>query len=203
MKTKWYFSTFIIIFTFLGICYNHISLPNQEIVVQFNSNEVTAEQSEKAITIIKSQLHEFGIEQVYVVKQLNGEIKFSYRSSLDVASIKNTLTEIEFLEVNSTSDDDQQKKSNKKNYDFDVYEIHKTKDSNSNSAGKFVIITKQEFDRYVNTNLTIPQVTIENKLCDLEAKVLEKINRNNVHITNTISHNIPEVRAGPLYFGNI
>jgi hypothetical protein len=203
MKTKWYFSTFIIIFTFLGICYNHISLPNQEIVVQFNSNEVTAEQSEKAITIIKSQLHEFGIEQVYVVKQLNGEIKFSYRSSLDVASIKNTLTEIEFLEVNSTSDDRQQKKSNKKNYDFDVYEIHKTKDSNSNSAGKFVIITKQEFDRYVNTNLTIPQVTIENKLCDLEAKVLEKINRNNVHITNTISHNIPEVRAGPLYFGNI
>ncbi len=203
MKTKWYFSTFIIIFTFLGICYNHISLPNQEIVVQFNSNEVTAEQSEKAITIIKSQLHEFGIEQVYVVKQLNGEIKFSYRSSLDVASIKNTLTEIEFLEVNSTSDDDQQKKSNKKNYDFDVYEIHKTEDSNSNSAGKFVVITKQEFDRYVNTNLTIPQVTIENKLCDLEAKLLEKINRNNVHITNTISHNIPEVRAGPLYFGNI
>ncbi len=203
MKTKWYFSTFIIIFTFLGICYNHISLPNQEIVVQFNSNEVTAEQSEKAITIIKSQLHEFGIEQVYVEKQLNGEIKFSYRSSLDVTSIKNTLTEIEFLEVNSTSDDRQQKKSNKKNYDFDVYEIHKTKDSNSNSAGKFVIITKQEFDRYVNTNLTIPQVTIENKLCDLEAKVLEKINRNNVHITNTISHNIPEVRAGPLYFGNI
>ena len=203
MKTKWYFSTFIIIFTFLGICYNHISLPNQEIVVQFNSNEVTAEQSEKAITIIKSQLHEFGIEQVYVVKQLNGEIKFSYRSSLDVTSIKNTLTEIEFLEVNSTSDDRQQKKSNKKNYDFDVYEIHKTKDSNSNSAGKFVIITKQEFDRYVNTNLTIPQVTIENKICDLEAKLLEKINRINVHITTTISHNIPEVRAGPIYFGNI
>ena len=203
MKTKWYFSTFIIIFTFLGICYNHISTPNQEIIVQFNSNEVTVEQSENAITIIKGQLYEFGIEQVYVVKQLNGEIKFSYRSSLDVTSIKNTLTEIEFIEVNSTSDNSQQKKSNKKSYDFDVYEIHKTSESNSNSAGKFVIITKQEFDRYVNTNLTIPQVTIENKLCDLEAKLLEKINRNNVRITTTISHNIPEVRAGPIYFGNI
>ena len=42
MQKKWLFVTFIIILAFFGFTQEHKVAPNQEIVIQFNDNEVTA-----------------------------------------------------------------------------------------------------------------------------------------------------------------
>lgn len=203
MKIKWYLSTLVILLSFLGICHNQISTPNQEILVQFNTEEVTSEQSKKAIEVIKQQLHNFGIESFHIREIENGELRISYHSSLDVESIKKALSEKELgLALSSLQQDKKTSKKpseeHHKDYDLDVYEIQKTSDGN-NSAGKFVIVVKQDYDRYLNSNF-YPSF---NQTDFGQLKVVENLPNNSIEyiafVINYTSHVIPEVRAGPAF----
>lgn len=201
MKIKWYLSTLVIVLASLGFCQNQISIPNQEILVQFNTEEVTIEQSKKAIDVIKQQLHNFGIESFHIREIQNGELRISYHSSLDVENIKKALAEKEIgLALTSLQD----KKSSKdpsgdpqKDFNLDVYEIQKPSDSHS--AGKFVIVVKQDFDRFLNSNFypTFNQTDFA-QLNDVENLPNNSIAYIAFAIKNT-SHVIPEVRAGPAF----
>ncbi len=49
MKPKWYLNTFILIIAFLGAVLQQFSVPNQEIVLQFEGQEISLGETENAI----------------------------------------------------------------------------------------------------------------------------------------------------------
>ncbi|MEZ4802224.1 MAG: hypothetical protein R2797_05575 [Gelidibacter sp.] len=199
---KWYISALVIILAFLGICINQVSSPNQEILVQFNSKEITMEQSEGAIDFIKRQLQNFGIESFHINKGDNGDLRISYHSSIDVESIKKALStnelDFDFVSLNKENKGSKkQSERHKKNYNLDVYELHKTSEG-SNSAGTNVIVVKQDYERYLNPNLypSFDQMDFGQQLLS-EKLSSDSFNHVALAINNT-SHIIPEVRAGPI-----
>ena len=209
MKMKWYISTLILFFTVFGICHNKIFSPNQEILVQFQSNEVTEEQSQTAIESIKQQLWAFGIEDIQVREDQNGRLKITYYSAVDVESIKAILSAEKLLSIDFASEGDE-KRSDKipsdkksKTYNLDIYELHKSTDGNNGAAGKSVLIVKQDFDRYLNPNVFLPINSIDVTQIDLSVKQAYKVNTVIAIAIENTSHAIPEVRAGPQFLGNI
>ncbi|MCB0445546.1 MAG: hypothetical protein KDC68_07840 [Gelidibacter sp.] len=202
MKTKWYLSALILVLTFLGICHNQISLPNQEVLVQFNTKEVTAEQSQNAIAAIKQQLQAFGVDNIQVREESNGSLKISYHSAIAVENIKKTLSDDEALALDFTALNHHKKnskypsKKQSKNYNLDVYELHKHTD-NSNSAGTYVINQKQDYDRFFNPNIGLHTTEIDFSKTNNVVTSSHKLNKNSVFLIDNTSYIIPEVRAGP------
>ncbi len=206
MKTKWYLSTLVVVFTFLGIFLNQASSPNQEILVQFSSEEITTQQSDKAIAVIKRQLQDFGIDSFHIQKSENGDLRISYHSSMDVESIKKALSQNELhLDFESSNQHDNgSRKSSEKNqnyYNLDVYDLHKTSDGN-NSAGKYVIVVKQDYDRFLNSNFYPSFNQTDFNLSTEGEKVANNSCKAVVFATNQNAHIIPEVRAGPTSFNS-
>lgn len=201
MKTKWYFSTFILILTFLGICHHQISLPNQEILVQFNTKEVTAEQTQNAVAAIKMQLQGLGVETILVREAPNGSLKISYHSIMAVESIKKLLSDEASLALDFTAFG-QHKKSSKspskessKSYNLDVYELQHP--DNSNSVGAFVISQKQDYDRFFNPNSGLYLYKIDLDQTDNIIKRPYKVIKNDAVVKENTPYVFPEVRAGP------
>ena len=88
MKPKWYLNTFILIIAFLGAVLQQFSVPNQEIVLQFEGHEISLDETENAIADVKKLLQDIGIKKIKVYKGANGVLKISYFSQVDVVSIK-------------------------------------------------------------------------------------------------------------------
>ena len=201
MKAKWYFSTLVVALVSLGIYQHKISSPNQEILLQYNPDEVTTEQSQTAIEAITEQLQIFGIDDVRVHQTKNGELRISYHSSIAVENIKKALSEKSLqLEIASLNHNNSKNpsKNQEKDYQLDVYEIHKTSDS-SNSAGKFVVVVKQDYDRYLNSNFypSFNQFQV-NEQTDFE-NTSNKMFTSLSIVKDNNSYIIPEVRAGPVF----
>ena len=103
MKPKWYLSTFILIVAFLGASLQQFSVPNQEIVLQFEDQEISLVETENAITNIKKQLQDIGVEKIQVYKSDNGVLKISYFSEIDVVSIKKIFSKEKALKLSYSS----------------------------------------------------------------------------------------------------
>lgn len=202
MKAKWYLSAFIIILTLLGISLQQFSVPNQEIVVQFANDEVATFETQNTIAIVKKQLQSIGVDNIQIHEVDNGKLKITYYSNVDVTSIKKIFSEKE-LEFGFTSIYHQEKSaklpSNKKSntYKLDVFEIQKSNDTDWDFNG-YVLELNPENDRFFKPDVYFPAIRKDIR----EKKEIEKvayiIYRNiSIGIDNS-SHNIPEVRAGPL-----
>lgn len=205
MKTKWYISTLIIVFTLLGICHTNISLPNQEIVVKFNDDEVTNDQSQNAIASIKQQLQDFGVDNIQVRQVSNGNFRIVYHSSVTVESIKKSLVSNENFSSDVASFDLNHKQSsdgNQKHYNLDVYEIQGV-NVDYDLTGTLTLETKYVNDRFVNSNYNSNAVDVNETIGDETLQIDFKRNRAIVLTIENTLHTIPEVRAGPHYFTGI
>lgn len=203
MKTKWYISTFIIVFTLLGICHTNISLPNQEIIVEFNDDKVTNDQSQNAIASIKQQLQDFGVDNIQVRQVSNGNFRIVYHSSVAVESIKMALSSSENItkDISSFNLNHQKQSSdnNQKHYNLDVYEIQGIS-VDFDLTGSLTLETKYVYDRLVNSIDYSNVVDVNETIGDETLQIDFKRNRAIVLTIENTSHAIPEVRAGPNSF---
>ncbi|MGJ8593929.1 MAG: hypothetical protein ACSHXF_15375 [Aquaticitalea sp.] len=204
---KWYIGTLILVLTAFGIYQNKISSPNQEILVQFGADEVTVEQTQTAIASIKEQLQSFGVEVIQVNQSESGKLKIAYYSSVDVESIKKMLSEdthlmFDYSEVGRHKDEFPSDKKSK-SLNFDIYELHQSTDGSQGAAGKSVVIVKQDYDRFFNPNLFVPCPLIDDNKSNQFVREAYKVNRTIAIAIDTISRNIPEVRAGPDSLWNV
>ncbi|MCK7592036.1 hypothetical protein M0G43_15715 [Subsaxibacter sp. CAU 1640] len=199
MKAKWYIVALVLALSCVGIFQNKISAPNQEILLQFNSENVSEEQSQLAIANIKHQLEYFGVDDVLVSQQKDGHLKISYYSSVDIECIKQSLSESENYAFDYTSkQNDKLPKNDSKDYNLDIYEIHKDSNGNNGAAGKALWIAKQDYDRFLNPNIPFSAFFASIENIDSCIKNTAIANRSVVIITDNSSHIIPEVRAGPI-----
>lgn len=203
MKAKWYLSTFIVILTLLGVSQQQFSVPNQEIVVQFANNEVTLFETQNTIAIVKKQLQAIGVDNIKVYEEANGKLKITYFSDVDVAFIKKIFSEENILKLGFTSinyEEESTKLPSNKNsnsYKLDVFEIQKSTDAEGDFNG-FALELKPESDRFFTTKIYFSSIEINVKEKNRAEKVAYTIHKNIAIAIDNSSHNIPEVRAGPL-----
>ena len=205
MKPKWYLNTFILIIAFLGAVLQQFSVPNQEIILQFEGHEISLDETENAIADVKKLLQDIGIKKIKVYKGANGVLKISYFSEVDVVSIKKIFSKEKALKLSYSSldfNEDPFKVLTKKKsitYQLDVFVIQKSKENALDSNG-LVIESSTENDRFFNLDFYYPDLLKELRLKNRIEKVAYNIFGNKSIEIDNASHNIPKVRAGPVLF---
>jgi hypothetical protein len=207
MNSRWYISFLIITLTFLGSIAStqQVALPNQEIVLQFSSTNVSTQDTQNAITSVKQQLEIAGVNEIKVQTLQNGQLKISYYSNSDVESIKDLLSNKCNLDLGYVSHDNEQRHTPSEEktiaYDFDVYEIIQQGDDVSELDNQLALEIKVENDRLINPNLIGFDDSKLYDTKDNQVEVAYRYNRDIAIAIDHISYKIPEVRAGPLVFG--
>lgn len=202
MKTKWRFSTFIIILTVLGISLQQFSVPNQEIVVQFANDEVGLIETQNTIAIVKKQLQQVGINNINVHKGENGELKISYFSDIDVASIKKIFSKEKELKLGFATVLDKEEPTNfpfdknSNSYKLDVFEIQKGNDAEMDLNG-FALELVPENEHFFKSDVYYSYVEIDIRKKNRIEKTAYITHRNISIAIDNSTFNIPEVRAGP------
>ena len=203
MKPKWYLGTFILIVAFLGASLQQFSVPNQEIVLQFEDEEISLFETENAIAKVKKQLQDIGVEKIQVYRGDNGILKITYFSNVDVTSIKKIFSKEKALKLSYSSLNLEEgsskipsdKKSN--TYQLDVFEIQKNNEIEGDFNG-LVIELLPDNDRSFNPDVYYSALVQDVRFKNNIEKVAYIIYSNiSIEIDNA-TYNIPEVRAGPI-----
>jgi len=203
MQSKGYFSILFVILALIGISWEHTSKPNQEVVVQFNNGEVSCDEAQIAIALVKLQLQGIGVENIQVVEEDGGRLKITYYSNVDVAVVKSIISDGEKLELSdislSQNENQPELPSNKDSisYELNVSELHKTTDSGVDGDG-FILELKSNHDRYVPPVVYYATSGISIRDKSRIEKIAYTVRRNLALLIDSDSHNIPEVRAGPI-----
>lgn len=203
MKTTWYFGALLILFISLGIYQNRISEPNQEIVLKFSDIDITSDEAQNAVVIVKEQLQDIGVNTIQVQELKDGQLKITYYSSVNIESVKKALSDGNHIDIEYASNNQYENipkfPSDKKtkNYKLDVFEIHKGNDLDSGLNGKFVLNLKQDYDRFYNPNGYIFNNEVDARHNSEIVKKALKIFKNIAIAIDNTSCNIQEVRAGP------
>ncbi|WCO02422.1 hypothetical protein [Psychroserpens ponticola] len=205
MNKRWYISALVIILALLGgIASQEQNIaPNQEIILQFASEAVSSDEARNAIATVKQQLQTVGIHDVQVTKYKGGQLKITYFSKADIASIKKILSKEKSLELNDTRNDENHipfeipYKDSPIAYDLNVYEIQNGYDTAFHLSGKLGLEHKGDNDRFSNTNPYADSKAVEYSCFEQQVKVAYKFHKYSGITIDYKSNKIPEVRAGP------
>lgn len=203
MLKKWCISTFVIVITLLGVATKqHIVTPNQEIVLQFTVDEVSDEVINNAILILKNQLQDLGVDNIKVKRSNNGNLKISYYSYADVASIKEILQKQDKVKVDFKTQNENSNEfpfnDNSISYNLDIYEIQDEYTTSWNLNGINVVVLDTKSDRFFDPNTNFFINFIEVNQNDAVVKQALKVSTNIVLAIDDVLYKIPEVRAGPV-----
>ena len=106
VKVKLHIGFLILILTFLGVASQQQTVANQEIILQFTDVDVSSNEAQNTIAIVKLQLQDIGADNIQVKKEDNGKLKITYYSDANVASVKETLSKEEKLKLDFTYHND-------------------------------------------------------------------------------------------------
>lgn len=206
VKNRWFFSILILALIVLGNVASRQqgNIPNQEIVLHFASESVSSEVTQNAISTVKDQLELAGIADIQVQELDNGQLKISYYSASDVASIKALLSKGNSLKLGYVSynnqGNDKPSEEDTIDYNLDVYEIQQGNDL-SDIDGKLALETKAENDRFYNPNIVTPSATFNFESKELIERVAFNFHKDIAISIDKHAYKIPEVRAGPSALG--
>jgi len=206
VKKEWYFRTLITVLALLLVMQQQTVVPNQEIVVAFDHSEVTSQEVQNAISIVKKQLESIGVKNTKISEELhNGTLKIAYYSDADVESIKKIFSSNKSVVLDHVFYDQQNKRGNKfpldsdvTDFRLDVYEIQKASDIDTDFNGIYVLEIKQKQDRSYESDVSNFAIETYPNHLDKLLKVTQKVHRYIAISIDHISYKIPEVRAGPL-----
>ncbi|NQX86656.1 MAG: hypothetical protein HRT67_12265 [Flavobacteriaceae bacterium] len=198
MNLKLYISTLVLIFALLGLGKQHITIPNQEIVVKFAYTSPSLSETQHAIARIETQLRHIGASDIKVHSNVQGELKISYYSAVHVSKVQQLLSgnvQQEFS-LNLQHSEKQSQNESSDSYNLDVYEIKQSSDSEIDFEGH-VVELKVESDRYFTPSVFTLTSEINNKVNNNTEAVAYNLYGNLALTIDTWSYQTPEVRAGP------
>lgn len=181
-----------------------ITVPNQEIVVQFANENISLNEAKHTISIVEEELLRIGVSHIQISEQEDGRLVISYYSDTNVEGIKKLLSEQKELALGFIPSDKSEKPlrfpSKKADiaYNLDVYEIQQGKYPASDLGGKCALELKTKHHRFVNYNYYIPANVGYPEVNDHHLKANFSFQRYAAIAKENCSHKIPEVRAGPL-----
>lgn len=196
MRNKWYLYTFIIALAILGISLEQNTVPNQEILIKFDTSQSSVHNTQDAIALVKSKLENVDVSNIKVEKLIDGTLKLSYYSDLEVSEIQEIFSETSNSQAYTTTPDHYPTDDGADYYKLDIYKIQDTSDFDG-PAGH-IIEPKSEttratsFDTYAAFNNQ--QVREENS----NTHTTYTLYRYNAIALENIQYRIPQVRAGPI-----
>ncbi len=201
---RWYITGIIIALAFYGAGFEQSTAsPNQEIVVRFSADSITANDAKKTISEITRQLKSIGVDDVHVSEVVNGKVKVTYFSTLDVAVVKSLLYRYNKLDLSDTAfnkDDNSSQfpfSNSPSTYKLEIVQIQTDLGSDIGFQGILVEVNSLA-DQYLKPRIS---------LATSEINFTPKDNFESADITNYLvvpefitefEHIIPEVRAGPI-----
>jgi citrate lyase gamma subunit len=206
MFAKRYISAFIILLTLLGFYKEQTPAPNQEIDLQFTDSIVLSQETEEVIEAIKQELQTLGVTNIQVRQHSSKALKIAYYSQEDVAAIKEILIAKGFTSDKETPQLPSEETSkvfqtyaNIDQYKLDVYELQTASDIFIGVHGKYILDLEKEYDKSPTTNSFAN--TNANYTGDAQIILLQLTYTTSNYtsiLTETISYEIPDVRAGPV-----
>lgn len=200
MSVKWYISIFIGLISIFVVQQQESVVPNQEIVLHFNSNAISIEDVQCSLSLLNKQLSDAGVLSVKTELQSSGVYKISYHSDLSVNSIKKHINVKSFtgfinnqspLSNVPVSDDEVVLK-------MDVYDIQQDKSGFADTNNALLLEIKQDYHR--GSQVSYPFLPKE--VCSkLDAVFIDSIRCSKTVLGLTIasrSYAVPAVRAGPV-----
>ena len=153
MKSKWYFSTLLLIlFVCFGAFQEKTTIPNQEIVLEFIDVSINKNKINNTITNVKTKLLSAGVSNILIKETKSGTLKISYYSAIHIDNIKEVLAKDNELAFSQNSEN-KDKNLPLSDYNFDIYELTNEVDT-SNLNDKYVFEIKQISDRFTtNPNI--------------------------------------------------
>lgn len=179
------------------------AVPNQEIVVQFNADSISSDEAQQAISEITEQLKAIGVADVQVSEILDGTLKVTYYSTIDISVVKNLFNKQNKIQLGDTAFNETEGSSkipfstDSNTYKLEVVKIQNDYGPDLGFHGLPVEI-KSLKDQYLNQILSLGNSEIN---FGLKNNVEREVRKNYHYVAlsiNNTSHIIPEVRAGPL-----
>lgn len=195
MNSKWYISTLFLIIAYFGVFHEQVSVPNQEIVLEFVDTQINKTDVKSTIADVKERLLKVGVSNIKIQETKNGALKISYYSLVDIDNIKDVLFEENKL-VSNKSSKNKEEKNTSSNYSIDIYELTNETDS-LNLNDKFVFEIKNSSDRFTSNNTYASLKNLEDYKANQLYKTAFKISKKDPFSKDHTSYKEPEVRAGP------
>lgn len=202
MKNTWYISAFILALAFVGISLDRVAVPNQEIVIQFSDNNTTLDRTQEAIALVKNQLSTIDAGSIKIEQLVNGTLKVSYYSELEVAEIKTLFSKALEIGISDTQPNFKENgdrlplENGGEQYQLDIYKIQESSDFDG--AVGTILESKSETTRSSKTKF----YASGNRLPVQEQHTIQKVaftaHKNHAIAINNSSYKIPETRAGPI-----
>ena len=206
MKQKWYYNLFICILAILGISLVDVATPNQEIVVQFADTEVSIQETQETIAIVKKQLQSVGVDEIQIKESSQGKLTIRYYSTIDIAAIQKIFTakKNELVAIHAKHSKSQEKNtpSGQENqyYQVDVTEIQNTDFTDTGFDGDALELETKTI-RFFTPDLYAHKQKIVFEGRTQINQIAFKVYTQETLAIDTYSYKIPEVRAGPIQIG--
>lgn len=196
MKSKWYFGTLFLLFACYFALNQQVSIPNQEIVLEFSDAKINKEEVKNTITDVKEKLLNVGATNIKVLETENGTLKISYFSLVNIDNIKDVLLNKNKIALNQSSKN-QEKENDSSNYSLDIYELSdETDEFDLNDTPLFQ--TKYTSERFTfNNNYASLKRELEILKANQLYKTAYRLTKNDSFSKKNSSYSEPEVRAGP------
>ena len=205
MQKKWYFSTLLLALTSLIVMQQRTVVPNQEIILDFNI-DITSPEAQTAIAVVQKQLQSIGAKNTRISKgKDNGTLIITYYSDTDISCIKSLLSEKQQIVFDSIfdegneSDEEFPNKKNIKEYTVAIYKIQQSTDTVLDFISTTTTLEVQR-EAQAYSNASSFDVALNNNYENLQKlnKEVQKVQVKVAFASDNTSHNIPEVRAGPI-----
>jgi len=191
MSAKWYISALLLIFAVFGAFQEQVSIPNQEIMLEFVDAKINKQNIDNTIADVRKKLLNVGISNIIIKETKNGTLKISYFSVVEVDNIKEAIIKDNKFVFNKNS-----KNNSSSNYNIAIYELTDEPDI-SNLDYKFIFEIKYHTDRFTTDTYFAFVKKIEQYKTDQLFKIAYKVNKNSPFTKDKTSYKEPEVRAGP------
>lgn len=202
MNLRWYIAFLVVVLSVFGSLTTdeRSTIPNQEIVLEFDDITVNSQLQQHTVAFVKQQLEDAGSTEIEVKELGNGLLKISYFSHSAVEDIKALLksdNSKSFILANTKKDQRIPFDDQNVDYRLDVYEIQQSYDL-SDVEGQMTFETKWERDRSIHSNHNFINSDHDDLQLAHDILVAYKTIVNATHAIENRSRAIPEVRAGPV-----
>lgn len=204
MNAKWCVSTLFIILALLGLSQEQKKISNQQILLQFADVDLVSQAAPNAVlSVITQKLEALGANSIEIIENDGTHLSIRYYSHLDALIVKEFLSDNNKLPLSNGEEfpSDYPKDELPKNYSLVVTDLHQQADDTVTLSGTWILVQKQEVKTSSSYYVTLFGSTLA-FVQDNATAVAYRINKNSTIAIDNTSRIIPEVRAGPYFYGN-
>jgi preprotein translocase subunit SecD len=207
VKIKLQLAILVALLVFLGTYLEQTTLSNQQIVIQFSDTDISSEDAENTIEIVKKQLQRLGVTNIQIGQHESGKLKITYYSVTAIERIQSILSKEDGFKFDYQSEhnnsNDLPDNRNLKNYELNISEIHNNSNINWDFEGIQITELNQKSDRYDSPKVNTFAEHLNTEYSNSLVNVATKVNNTVALARDKIAYKIPDVRAGPTYKGII